>query len=191
MGNSEIQGPVSGDDTIFGSIFALPLVGKPHMDPNSLCAWPAVQKLTTKTCYTWKTSARRMGTKRKPLNPNAQRKGFSGRSMRDLCYAVREVQKVLRFAVYFACRASCVQGKKGNDYAECSPRLPHATLIEDETVAHFRNQNVQKHMVLAYCEWEMFCRTLRKREGAWPDLNPGQKYCALQVERGVANGTER
>ena len=67
MGSSEMEGPVSGEDTILRSILASPWYGNPHMDPNPLCAWPAVQMLTTKTCYTWKTSARRMGARN--VNP--------------------------------------------------------------------------------------------------------------------------
>ena len=68
-----------------------------------------------------------------------------------LCYAVRRVQKLLRFALYFACRGKCAQGTEGDDYAKCS-KIPRATLIEDENVARFRSQKAQKSMVLARCE---------------------------------------
>ena len=62
------------------------------------------------------------------------------------------VQKLLRFAMYFACRGECVQGMEGDNYADFSSKIPRATLFEDENVARVRNQNVQKRVILAHCE---------------------------------------
>ena len=72
--------------------------------------------------------------------------------MRALCYLARKVQKRLRLAVYLECRGCCAQAREGDDYAEFSLKIPRATLIEDENVAHLRNEKVQKKpMVLARC----------------------------------------
>ena len=42
---------------------------------------------------------------------------------------------------------------------------------------------MQATIVLAQCQREVLRRTLRKCESAWPDLDPVQKYCVLQVEK--------
>ena len=72
--------------------------------------------------------------------------------MPGLCYLALDVQKLLRFAVYLACRGFCVQATEGDAYADCSLIIPRAALIEDENVAQLSNENVQTPMVLAYCE---------------------------------------
>ena len=53
-------------------------------------------------------------------------------------------------AVYFACRGFCAQATDGDDYADCSLKIPRATLIEDENVARFRSEIVQKKQVSAH-----------------------------------------
>ena len=68
--------------------------------------------------------------------------------------------------------------------------LPRATSIEDENVARFKNQNVQETHGFGTPR-EVLCRTLRKCEGAWPILVHVQKYCILQVKKGLAKGTQR
>ena len=57
-----------------------------------------------------------------------------------------------------------------------------ATVLEDQNVARFRSQNVQKRTVLEHGKGEALCRTLRNCEGAWQDLSLVQEYCASQVE---------
>ena len=71
--------------------------------------------------------------------------------MRALCYLARKVQKRLRFAVYLACRGFCAQARERDDNAEFSLKIPRATLIEEETVARFRNEKVQEPVVFARC----------------------------------------
>ena len=45
-----------------------------------------------------------------------------------------------------------MQGTEGDDYAEFPSKFPCATLIENEKIARFRSQDVQKRMVLAHCK---------------------------------------
>ena len=94
--------------------------------------------------------------------------------------------------MYSACLVLCVRGTEGHDSTDFSCKIPRATLNEDENTARFRSGKVQKAMVFAqYANIELLRRILRKREGAWPDLNPVQKYCFFQVEEGVANEAQR
>ena len=107
--------------------------------------------------------------------------------MRASYYTMLRVQKLMRFTVYSAYAVLCVRGTEGRDSAEFSCKIPRATLVEDENCPHVRREKVQKHTVLAQRQREVLRRTLRKREGAWPDLDSVQKYCVLQVKKRLAN----
>ena len=93
--------------------------------------------------------------------------------------------------MHSACAVLCVRGTEGRDSAEFSCTISPATLIEDENFARFRSEQVLKLMVSAQCQSEVLRRTLRECEGAWPDLDPVQTYCVLQVEKRVANEAQR
>ena len=83
--------------------------------------------------------------------------------------------------MYFACKGVCGQATEEDDYAHVSLKALRTALIEDESVARFRSENVRKPMVVAHCEGEVLCRTCISCDGAWPDMHPVQKHCVLQV----------
>ena len=80
--------------------------------------------------------------------------------------------------MYFGCRGFCAQATDGDDYADCSLKIPRATLIEDENVTRFRSEIVPKKTGFGALD------------GAWLDLDPVQNYCLLQVKEAVAHGAQ-